>query len=50
LSILAGLYPSWVLTSFKPVAALKGKGEIRQRGGLFRNALVVFQSKLLVIV
>jgi putative ABC transport system permease protein len=43
LSILAGLYPSWVLTSFKPVAALKGKGEIRQRGGLFRNMLVVFQ-------
>jgi len=43
LSILAGLYPSWVLTSFKPVAALKGKGEIKQRGGLFRNVLVVFQ-------
>ncbi len=43
LSILAGLYPSWILTSFKPVAALKGKGEIRQRGGLFRNVLVVFQ-------
>ncbi len=43
LSILAGLYPSWVLTSFKPVAALKGKGEIRQQGSLFRNGLVVFQ-------
>ena len=43
LSILAGIYPSWVLSSFKPVAALKGKGEIKQRGGLFRNILVVFQ-------
>ncbi len=43
LSVLAGLYPSWILKSFKPVAALKGKGEIKQRGGLFRNVLVVFQ-------
>ena len=32
LSVLAGLYPAFVLTSFKPVAALKGRGEVRQRG------------------
>lgn len=43
LSVLAGLYPSWILTSFKPVTALKGKGEIRQQGTFFRNGLVVFQ-------
>lgn len=43
LSVMAGLYPSWVLTTFKPVVALKGKGEIKQRGTLFKNVLVVFQ-------
>lgn len=43
LSVLAGLYPAWVLASFKPVESLKGKGGARQRGAFFRNALVIFQ-------
>lgn len=44
LSILAGLYPSLILSSFRPADALKGHGRISQSSGsFFRNALVVFQ-------
>lgn len=43
LSLFAGMYPSWVLASFKPISALKGKSEMKHRGAIFRNILVVFQ-------
>lgn len=46
LTLLAGIYPALVATSFKPIAALNGRGLAGKRGGFFRNALVIFQFTL----
>jgi putative ABC transport system permease protein len=42
-SLLSGGYPAVVLSSFKPVAALKGGAEKSSSGFTLRKALVVFQ-------
>ena len=41
--ILAGLYPAFVLTGFKPVTVLKGKAVSYSRKSGLRNVLVIFQ-------
>ncbi len=43
LSFLAGLYPSFVLSSFKPVVVLKGNFTATSKGKWMRSGLVVFQ-------
>jgi putative ABC transport system permease protein len=52
-TMLAGVYPAFFLTSFKPAAVLKGSGNSKSGGSfLTRNALVVFQftvSTVLII-
>jgi len=48
--ILAGSYPAFLLTSFKPVEVLKGKIQSGKKGRLFRNVLVVFQFSASVIL
>jgi putative ABC transport system permease protein len=43
LTIVAGFYPTIVLTSFKPTQILKGNFRHSKYGGLVRKSLVVFQ-------
>lgn len=52
-SILSGLYPAWILSGYKPVAALKAKINSANGSSLFlRRSLVTFQfviSQVLII-
>ena len=41
--LVSGLYPAFVLSSFKPIAVLKGKFSSSQKGIFFRKALVIGQ-------
>ncbi|MCO6360661.1 ABC transporter permease [Roseivirga pacifica] len=43
LGILSGGYPAFYLSSFKPIAVIKGQLSKGNKGKSFRNALVVFQ-------
>ena len=42
-SILSGLYPAFVLSSFRPATVLKGKMASNQSGNPLRKGLIVFQ-------
>ena len=43
-TLLSGLYPAWVLSSFQPAATLKGSGAMAgHQKGYFRKGLIVFQ-------
>lgn len=44
--MLAGIYPAWVLSGFRPIAVLKGKYIPSGDGISFRKVLVVFQFTL----
>ncbi|MCK5367619.1 MAG: FtsX-like permease family protein, partial [Cyclobacteriaceae bacterium] len=46
--ILAGSYPAFYLTSFKPADVLKGKLRTGTKSGIIRSSLVVFQFTISV--
>jgi putative ABC transport system permease protein len=48
--LLAGLYPSLVLSSFEPMLVLKGRFKSSRRGIALRNGLVIFQFAISVIL
>ena len=50
IGILAGFYPSLVLSSFKPVSVLKGRFSTGTRGLILRKSLVVFQFTISIVL
>ena len=50
LGIAAGLYPSLLLASFKPVLILKSKAAMRSKKGGLRKSLVIFQFATSIIL
>ena len=49
-AMLSGFYPAIILSSFKPVAVLKGKSMRASQGGGLRKSLVVFQFVASVVL
>jgi putative ABC transport system permease protein len=50
IGIVAGFYPSIVLSSYKPVNVLKGRFATGNKGMLLRKSLVVFQFTISVVL
>ena len=49
-SILSGIYPAFVLSSFQPAAVLKGKFRSSSHGQQLRKGLVIFQFASTVVL
>ena len=43
ISVTAGVYPAFILSSFKPAISLKGNFSLSNRGNFIRKSLVLFQ-------
>jgi putative ABC transport system permease protein len=50
IGIIAGLYPSFYLSSFKPIKVLKGDVSRGSKNSILRNGLVVFQFTTSIIL
>ncbi len=50
LGALSGLYPAFVLASFKPIQALKGKATTSNGTGRLRSVLVILQFTISVVI
>jgi putative ABC transport system permease protein len=48
--LLSGSYPSFVLASFRPIFALKGNASVRNGTTFLRNALVIVQFSISMII
>jgi len=47
--LIAGSYPAFMLSAFKPITVLKSNVKIHPGSGLFRKTLVVFQFTLSIV-
>ena len=47
--LIAGSYPAFMLSSFKPITVFKSNVKLHPGSGLFRKALVVFQFTLSIV-
>jgi len=50
IGIVAGIYPSLVLSAFRPVSVLKGRFATTTQGLLLRKGLVVFQFTISIVL
>ncbi|HEY0655348.1 MAG TPA: ABC transporter permease [Chryseosolibacter sp.] len=50
IAVLAGAYPAFAITSFKPVTVLKGNFKTSGRGIWLRKGLVVFQFAISIVL
>lgn len=50
IALVAGIYPSVILSGFRPVEVLKGKLTLRNNAGLFRKALIVGQFTASIVL
>lgn len=50
IGVLAGVYPAFYLSSFKPINVLKGNLAKGAKGGALRSALVVFQFTASIVL
>lgn len=50
IALIAGIYPSFILSGFRPVEVLKGKLLLKDNAGLFRKGLIVGQFLASVVM
>ncbi len=50
LGLLSGIYPAISFSSFNPIQALKGNATFKSKNAWFRNALVIFQFTICIIM